>query len=548
MPPVRTLLSAGTQITIPSYTDYTYNFTIDQAATFQGRWDSSSTFDSYIVPSHPQIIFRPLCQSLNWTFNETLSPDNWTLWILPCDFTQNATVTIPSAAQLVYAFSTQLLHPAGNLSVDGGAFAVWNFSLPSDTNWIQIGCDCGYIYPTTDLAILDPSELAAFLGDPAGFDFSTITNFGPPGSTLIDGSPGVPGTPAAGTYAVVLYASSNASVTMWLWGPLSTFWPGPATPILVSVTVATALNTTVVGASMPVAATATDSAGNSNPGGVTFEWVVLPPTLGVLSDPSQPATDFIATSAGTGSLEVEASSGGIVISAVTPIRVAAPAPFELQLGADRSSGPVPLTVAFAASIVGAVVTPTYLWSFGDGSPGDTTPSANHTFAVVGTYVVLLTAREPWGATATSTFTVIALPAEPTGPLMAALSLSSPSPVPGATESFAASASGGTPPYTWSWRGLPTGCSAGNVSTVTCVLPTSGGVMTTVVVTDHDNRTASATAYVAIGPSASGESSFFGSVPTGLAATLAGAVVLSLLAFALALRSNLRGRRPPMART
>ena len=543
-PPVRTLLEAGTRISIPAYTWFLDNFTIDQAAIFQGRWDSSSSFDSYIVPHYPSIIGRPLCHFTNWTFNETLYPGHWTLVMLPCDFTQNATVSITDAAQLVYAFTTQLLQTTGNLTIDGGAFLVWNFSLPVDAAWMLVESDYGFSYPFTDLGLLDSSELAAFLTDPAGFSFSATTNYGPPGSGAF-GGPTV--SPTAGAYSEVAYNPSNASEVMWLSSPLSAFWPGPSTPILVAVAVGAALSTTVVGASTAVAATATDSSANANPPGVTFAWSVLPPTLGVLSDPTAAATNFIATAAGNGSLEVVASWGGIVLTSTARIRVAAAVPLTLQLQADRSMGPVPLTVAFSALLGGAVVPPTYLWSFGDGSPADTSSSANHTFYVAATYRVALTAREPWGSTATSTLTITALPAT-TGPLIDYLTVSSARPASAVSESFFATASGGSPPYAWSWRGLPTGCSAGNVPTVACTLPTAGAVVVVVVVTDQDNATASASAYVAIVPSASGDTTVLGGVPPWLSAILLSAVALSALAFVLALRSNLQARRPPSPRS
>ncbi|MCI4355121.1 MAG: hypothetical protein L3K06_07135, partial [Thermoplasmata archaeon] len=205
-PAVRTLIAAGTQIAIPAYTWFTYNFTIDQAVTFQGRWDSNSTFDSYVYPTDVGIFFRPLCNSLNLSFNQTLFPNDYTLWILPCDFSQNATVSITNAAELVYGFTTVWLGAAGSIGLGVGEFLVWNFTLPSNVSWMEFGADLVGLPP--ELGLLDAAELASFLANPGAFNFSTLIDYGPPGPPVAGVVPGAAASPPAGPYAVVAYNSA----------------------------------------------------------------------------------------------------------------------------------------------------------------------------------------------------------------------------------------------------------------------------------------------------------------------------------------------------
>ncbi|MCI4340220.1 MAG: PKD domain-containing protein, partial [Thermoplasmata archaeon] len=471
---------------------------------------------------------------------------DYTLWILPCDFSQNATVSITNAAELVYGFTTVWLGAAGSIGLGVGEFLVWNFTLPSNVSWMEFGADLVGLPP--ELGLLDAAELASFLANPGAFNFSTLIDYGPPGPPVAGVVPGAAASPPAGPYAVVAYNSANISITLVFRGPLYTIWPGPATPFLQAASVASGPVTTVVGAEIGVAATALDSAGDTNPAGVTFAWSVLPATLGYVSDPTQSATTFVAIAAGDGVLQVDATWDSITLRGTAPIHIDVPAPFVLWVGANRSSGPVPLTVAFNSSSAGAATTPTYAWNFSDGSAEVPGAAVTHTFLVAGTYLVTLTAREPSGATATSTFTITALPEGTGRPLTVNLSVSPSSLLGGSAVAFLASASGGSPPYAWSWIGLPSGCSGGNVATVNCTLPTSGMLVVRAIATDRANQTASAVASVSIAPSAAGgPTSALGNVPLWLTATVAGALVLSGLAFALSLLWYLRGRRPPGTR-
>jgi len=71
---------------------------------------------------------------------------------------------------------------------------------------------------------------------------------------------------------------------------------------------------------------------------------------------------------------------------------------------------------------------------------------------------------------------------------------------GQSTTFTATASGGTGGYSYSWSGLPTGCSAGNVSSFTCPNPTKAGTYdVTVTVTDSSSNTANASVSLIVNP-------------------------------------------------
>jgi PKD repeat protein len=140
------------------------------------------------------------------------------------------------------------------------------------------------------------------------------------------------------------------------------------------------------------------------------------------------------------------SASGTATDSHLVVQVSPPGALTALAQADKSSGPIPLTVHFTGSAAGGTAPYTWSWDFGDGSAPVTTQNAQHTYAAEGTYTVSLTVRDSAGATASdghlqisanSNFavTAAAVPTVGASPL---------------TVAFTATATGGTAPYQYAW--------------------------------------------------------------------------------------------------
>lgn len=107
------------------------------------------------------------------------------------------------------------------------------------------------------------------------------------------------------------------------------------------------------------------------------------------------------------------------------------------------------SVSFSAAAAGGVPPYAFAWDFGDGASG-TGSMTSHAFAAAGDYAVNLTVTDARGrpAWAEKTVPVQATPQPPT--LSADFTFVPASPEAGDVVAFSAAASGGTPPYDYSW--------------------------------------------------------------------------------------------------
>jgi len=155
-----------------------------------------------------------------------------------------------------------------------------------------------------------------------------------------------------------------------------------------------------------------------------------------------------------------------------------------RLAADFTSSPTdPVVVEdvnFTATATGGTAPYTYEWTFGDASSGSGSP-VTHDYATEGRFSVKLTVSDSAGHAVTVTKNVTVNPA-----LGANLTVSQLRPVTGEPVAFSATASGGSPPYTFRWD-FGDGSPAATGATVTHAYTAIGTWNVTVTTTDASGR-------------------------------------------------------------
>lgn len=185
---------------------------------------------------------------------------------------------------------------------------------------------------------------------------------------------------------------------------------------------------------------------------------------------------------------------GVSSSASTSVTVS-------SLTATLSASPNPtdagVSTEFTLTGSGGIPPYTYAWIFGDGSGTVTGSSSveNHTYAAAGTYPAEAWRNDSLGVSSFATTSVSV-----NGELQTPTLEVSPNPTDvGVSIRFNTTVSEGTRPYTYSYSGLPTGCTSSNVSDLTCLPTAAGTFTTTVTVQDSAGNTSSATTVVVVNP-------------------------------------------------
>jgi hypothetical protein len=223
-------------------------------------------------------------------------------------------------------------------------------------------------------------------------------------------------------------------------------------------------------------------------GGDTYVWNTAPTGLGCTASTSL-TLSCTPTASGTYRINItvtdsdsqSATSGTLTYTVSTDPTVATPS-------ASKSSVETGESVTFTASPTGGATPYTYSWS-GLPTPCTQTTSAapSCTPASAGTYSIKVSVTDANGYSVTSaslSFTVLS------GPSVAVPSASPRSSVDlGQSATFSTTASGGTGSYTYSWSGLPAGCSSSNSPDITCTPSSTGSFSVTVTVVDSDGGTA-----------------------------------------------------------
>src|SRR5579859_3826037 len=125
-------------------------------------------------------------------------------------------------------------------------------------------------------------------------------------------------------------------------------------------------------------------------------------------------------------------------------------PLTAATSASPTTGNAPLSVSFTGSASGGTAPYSYSWNFGDGSTS-TTQNPSHTYSSAGTYTATLTVTDSASPAHTATSSVTVTVNAIGNPLVATASATPTSGQVPVNVAFTGTATGGTPPYSYSWN-------------------------------------------------------------------------------------------------
>ncbi len=181
---------------------------------------------------------------------------------------------------------------------------------------------------------------------------------------------------------------------------------------------------------------------------------------------------------------------GLALCSMVSICVGHAGPFTsstLQVGitGGPTTGVEPLNVSLAATAAGGIAPYNYSWTVDGGEPVGYGPSFVYLFTAVGEHNVTVYAQDVFGEPGNASVSVDVMPPS----LVVALG-ATPSSIPADTPTYLeANASGGLPPYSYTWSGLPPGCLGLDAASLRCDPTTMGGYTIRVNVTDSTGASA-----------------------------------------------------------
>jgi PKD repeat protein len=169
-------------------------------------------------------------------------------------------------------------------------------------------------------------------------------------------------------------------------------------------------------------------------------------------------------------------------------------PLSASASVSPTTGNAPLTASFTGTAHGGTAPYSYSWNFGDGTTS-TTQNPSHTYSTAGTFTATLTVTDSSSPAKTATSTVSVAVNAVGNPLAATTTAVPTSGQVPLTVAFTGTATGGNPPYSYSWN-------FGDGSTSTSQNPshtynTAGTYSATLTVTDSSSPANTATSSVTI---------------------------------------------------
>lgn len=330
-------------------------------------------------------------------------------------------------------------------------------------------------------AWVDVGGLTTFSAVTAGGSSPLTLTYGdlPPGCTTTNVSALSCRPSGAGTFHVVLWANDTI---------------GGSASAATTLAVGTALGITSFTASPPnitvgrTLALSVVAAGGLAP--FTYVYMALPPGC---ASSNVSNLDCVPTSPGSYTVAANVTDRtGRSAQATASLVVTLPSAPKIT---SFTASPGTISVGGTTALL-AVVSGSGSWleySYSGLPPGCSSVNATGfscTPTVTGDYIVALTVMDPWGQLASASTTLTVAPTLP-GPAIADFSVSPVSVSVGQQVTFNATIAGGIAPFTWSYSGLPQGCSSLNSSSFSCTPAEAGSFVVHLSISDHDARTAQA---------------------------------------------------------
>jgi PKD repeat protein len=175
-------------------------------------------------------------------------------------------------------------------------------------------------------------------------------------------------------------------------------------------------------------------------------------------------------------------------------------PLAAAASGTPTTGNAPLKVAFTGSATGGTAPYTFSWSFGDGTAPSTAQNPSHTYATAGNYTATLTVTDSASPAVQSTSAVLVRVNAVGQQLVATASAVPTSGQIPLHVSFTGTGTGGTPPYTFSWR-FGDGSAANTTQNPSHTYASAGTYPAKLTVTDASSprHTASSTVNITASP-------------------------------------------------